>query len=85
MREFRILPHDAKAKGILDREFLWCGLQLLLDEEEELARLCPSCRLKAEEHRCTACGILQDAVSTGVNENFDLNLFYQRGRGEVGC
>ena len=34
------------------RDYLWCALNLLLDHEEELGRLCPSCRAQAEEGRC---------------------------------
>ena len=32
-----------------DRDYLWCALNLALDREEELARLCPACREWAEE------------------------------------
>ena len=32
-----------------DRDYLWCALNLALDREEELARLCPACRERAEE------------------------------------
>lgn len=69
---------------MLDRDFLWCGLQILLDEEEELARLCPTCRHQAEERRCVGCGALQDGLSSGFNENFDLDLFYGKQNEERG-
>ena len=34
-----------------DREYLWCVLNLMLDDQEELDRLCPACRARAEEAR----------------------------------
>lgn len=80
MKAFSALPTEERVRKMLSRDFLWCGLQMMIDEEEELARLCPSCRGMAREARCTACGALHSQVD--VNENFDLDLFYQRGRGE---
>lgn len=65
---------------MLDRDFLWCGLQMLLDEEEEFARLCPSCQVHGMEHRCVACGSLMGEASGCINENFDLDLFYSKFR-----
>ena len=38
------------------RDYLWCALNLLLDEEERLDRLCPGCRAEAESGRCPVCG-----------------------------
>ena len=29
------------------RDYLWCALNLMLDREEVLEQLCPSCRQKA--------------------------------------
>ena len=37
---------------MLDRDYVWCLAQQLLDDEEELDRLCPACRARAEEARC---------------------------------
>lgn len=52
-----------------DRDYLWCALNLLLDGEEELDRLCPSCRAEAERERCPVCGVPLDQC--GRNEGFD--------------
>lgn len=52
-----------------DRDYLWCALNLMLDEEEELGRLCPACRTEAEQDRCPACGRPADAW--GSNSGFD--------------
>ena len=48
------------------RDYLWCALNLLLDHEEELGRLCPSCRAQAEEGRCPVCGGAAAAGSIGT-------------------
>lgn len=52
-----------------DRDYLWCALHLVLDDEEELERLCPSCRAEAERERCPVCGA--PAEDCGVNRGFD--------------
>ena len=62
-----------------EREYLWCILNLMLDDETELAQLCPSCRSAAEEERCPACGC--DVGMTEENTNFDLKRFEELGRG----
>lgn len=82
LKMFHALPTEERVRKMLDRDFLWCGLQILLDEEEELGRLCPSCQGKAQENRCLSCGVLRDGISCGFNENFDLDLFYGRGEKE---
>lgn len=64
-----------------DRDYLWCALNLVLDREEELDRLCPQCRQKAEEEVCPACG--QSRESWGRNDGFDWARF-ERLKGESG-
>lgn len=64
-----------------DRDYLWCALHLVLDEEEELARLCPSCRAEAERERCLVCGAAQDAW--GSSGSFDMAR-YEVLKGETG-
>ena len=65
-----------------DRDFLWCALNLILDDEEELASLCPSCRDKAMEERCVGCGAPLAAWEGAVNEGFDRARFERMKRGE---
>ncbi len=64
---------------MLDRDYLWCAVNLVLDGEEELARLCPACRAEAGENRCPVCGAAVD--DQGVNGGFDMERF-ERLRGE---
>lgn len=52
-----------------DRDYLWCALNLVLDGEEELNRLCPACRAEAERERCPVCGAALDQC--GQNLDFD--------------
>ena len=64
-----------------DRDYLWCALNLALDREEELARLCPSCRERAEREPCPVCGAPRE--NWGVNAGFDLARF-ERMKGGAG-
>ena len=58
-----------------DRDYLWCALNLVLDREEELDRLCLRCREKAEEDVCPVCGDSRE--SWGSNDRFDWARFEQ--------
>lgn len=63
------------------RDYLWCLANTLLDGEEELARLCPSCRTRAQEARCPVCGRAQADFGEGTeNPAFDWERF-ERMRG----
>ncbi|MBE6957052.1 MAG: molybdopterin oxidoreductase [Ruminococcaceae bacterium] len=64
-----------------DREFLWCALNLILDDEEELAGLCPGCRDKAMEERCVSCGAPLATWEESVNQGFDRERFERMKRG----
>ncbi len=64
-----------------ERDYLWCALHLMLDDEEELARLCPACRAEAEEGRCPVCGGRTGGGEGGVNTAFDEARFQALGRG----
>lgn len=66
------------------RDYLWCALNLMLDREEELERLCPSCRAQAEEERCVSCGAPIGEAYTGENAAFDEERFQRLMRGETG-
>ena len=60
-----------------DRDFLWCALNLMLDEEQELDQLCPACREQAMEERCMGCGIPLALTGRHVNAAFDEERFRQ--------
>ncbi len=64
-----------------DRDYLWCALNLLLDHEETLNRLCPACRAEAREERCPVCGGMAAEGMTGENPSFDLERFERLARG----
>ena len=63
------------------RDYLWCALNLLLDEEEALNALCPSCRENARLNRCPVCGAT--VTDRGENEGFDAERFERLRRGET--
>lgn len=65
-----------------DRDYLLCALHLILDEEERLELLCPSCRAKAEEERCPVCGERTQKSGEGINAAFDAQRFERMKRGE---
>ena len=59
------------------RDYLWCAVNLVLDGEEDLSRLCPACRAEAESGRCPVCGgAVEDR---GINEGFDMERFLALG------
>ena len=66
---FGALPTEERARKMTDRDYLWCALNLALDQEEELARLCPDCRRRAEAEPCPVCGAPRESWS--VNAGFD--------------
>ena len=64
-----------------DRDYLWCALNLVLDDEEELGRLCPACRAEAERERCPVCGVETEAA--GSSAAFDMARFEALKEGRV--
>ena len=64
-----------------DRDYLWCALNLALDQEEELAQLCPDCRRRAEAEPCPVCGA--ERMDWGHNPAFDLERFERLKGGEA--
>ena len=64
------------------RDYLWCVLNLMLYDEEELERLCPACRARAEEERCPVCGARTGREREDRNLSFDPERFQRLKRGE---
>jgi hypothetical protein len=75
LRAFGVLPNEARARAMTGRDYLWCALHLLLDEEELLDRLCPACRAQAEEERCPVCGGAPGERTAETNGAFDWDRF----------
>ena len=83
LRLFGALPTEERAKRMTDRDYLWCALNLSLDQEEELARLCPDCRERASGEPCPVCGAPRESWS--VNSRFDWARYRKlKGGGDVG-
>ena len=79
LRAFGVLPSEARAKEMTNGDYLYCVMNLALDEEQELRQLCPDCRAEAEKNTCLCCG----APLGEENPNFDESRFEELKRGEV--
>jgi len=75
LRAFGALPTEERARAMTGRDYLWCALHLLLDQEEVLDRLCPACRREAEQECCPVCGRETGEVTAETNEAFDWAQF----------
>ena len=75
LRQFHALPTEKRVQDMKERDFLWCLVNQLLDEEEELERMCPACRTQAQEKRCLVCGGLVWEAEGAVNPAFDMERF----------
>lgn len=84
LREFGALPTEVRAQEMTDRDYLWCALNLMLDDEERLEELCPSCRMEAQRGCCPACGAPTEGGGTGENGGFDSERFERLRQGEAG-
>ena len=73
LKAFGVLPGEERARAMTDRDYLWCALNLELDREEELDRLCPRCREQAEEENCPVCG--ESRENWGHSTAFDPGRF----------
>ena len=79
LRTFGVLPSEKRAEGMTDGDYLSCVMQMMLDELELLDGLCPSCREKAQQPRCTCCGELLPEQ----NAAFDETRFEELKRGDI--
>ena len=78
LRQFGALPTESRVRAMKGRDYLWCLVNGILDREEALERLCPTCRTRALEERCSACGRPGgDWVESSANAAFDLSRFEQ--------
>lgn len=68
LREFGVLPWEARARALRERDYLYCAAQMMLDEEEKLAGMCPACRAEAEGAHCTVCGAALAEENAGFDE-----------------
>ena len=65
------LPSEKRAQEMTDADYLYCLVHEMLDREEAMERLCPECRTRAEEARCSICG----------NASFDMARFIRMKEG----
>lgn len=79
LKAFGVLPTEKRAREMTEGDFLYCALQLMLDGEERKRKMCPACREKLEEHRCSCCGGRMEN-ELGDNPQFDINRFEEMKR-----
>ena len=75
LRAFGALPTEERVRAMTGRDYLWCALHLLLDEEEVLDRLCPVCRDQVGKDCCPVCGGQTGEIAAGINGAFDWEKF----------
>ena len=76
LRQFGALPTEQRARAMKGRDYLWCLANTILDREEQLGRLCPSCRARALEEHCPVCGRLSAQWEESTdNASFDPERF----------
>lgn len=76
------LPSERRAQEMTDADYLYCLIHEMLDREEALEGLCPQCRQRAEEARCSACGTPLSETAGGGNAGFDMARFLRLKKGE---
>ena len=74
LRAFGVLPSERRALEMTRGDYLLCALHLMLDRQEQLDGLCPQCRDRLEENRCSLCGGVM-AGEMGENPHFDRKKF----------
>ena len=83
LRQFGALPTEERVRARKGRDYLWCLANTLVDRELELFRMCPSCRARALEARCSVCGREEaGGPEEIVNPAFDMERFEALRGGE---
>ncbi len=75
------LPSEKRAQEMTDADYLYCLVHEMLDREEALERMCPVCRRRAEEARCSICGELLTDTAGGDNAGFDIARYLRMKEG----
>ena len=76
------LPSEKRAQEMTDADYLYCLVHEMLDREEALERMCPACRRRAEEARCSICGELLTDTAGEDNAGFDMARFIRMKEGQ---
>lgn len=83
LRYARALPSEQRVQEMTDGDYLYCLLHEMLDREEALESLCPSCRQRAEQMHCTVCGAPLQEAAAGMNAGFDMARFARMKEGKT--
>ena len=85
LKAFGVLPGEERARHMTRREYLYCVLQQWLDEEEKLESLCPACRARAAQRRCSCCGAPLASGEAAENTAFDARRYRRMKEGKDLC
>lgn len=83
LRYAHALPSEQRVQEMTDGDYLYCLLHEMLDHEEALESLCPSCRQRAEQMHCTVCGAPLQEAAAGMNAGFDMARFARMKEGKT--
>ena len=83
LKAFHVLPGEERAARMSRCDYLYCAVQQWLDEEETLEGLCPACRARAMQRRCTVCGAPLPAEERTENTAFDMERYRRLKKGSA--
>ena len=83
LRYAHALPSEQRVQEMTDGDYLYSLLHEMLDREEALESLCPSCRQRAEQMHCTVCGAPLQEATAGTNAGFDMARFARMKEGKT--
>ena len=79
LRTFGVLSSERRAREMTRGDYLYCVMNLALDDEQAMRQLCPQCREEAERSVCVCCG----APLPEENPGFDEERFEELKRNGV--
>ena len=69
-----------------DGQWLWLFVNQIIDNEEQLEKMCPDCRNEVTStHKCVRCGkvLAKKSEDVFINPNFDQSRFERLSNGGI--
>ena len=94
LRYAHALPSEQRVQEMTDGDYLYCLLHEMLDREEALESLCPSCRQRAAQLRAKLIirtiadakhvhAVAVQEAAAGMNAGFDMARFARMKEGKT--